>query len=93
MTIKIYKAYKMPTQSGNANAEEWLLEFVSQGRRFQVQVMGWTGNADMYGSEVKLRFQSKEQAIKFAKDKKVEYYVKDYIKPEYVIKKYTDNYL
>lgn len=34
MIVKIYKDYKIPTQSGRANISEWVLEFMSIDDRF-----------------------------------------------------------
>jgi hypothetical protein len=73
MIVKIYKDYKMPTQSGRANINEWILEFMSVDDRFQEQIMGWTGSENMYPNEVKLRFENKKQAITFAKKNKFLY--------------------
>jgi hypothetical protein len=92
MTVKIHKSYKVATQSGNANGKDWVLEFMQRDRRFQDQIMGWTGSTDMKATEVRLHFKDKDEAIKFAKDNKLEYFVSEPKKNECVIKTYTDNY-
>ena len=75
MIVKIYKDYKMPTQSGSANINEWILEFMSVDDRFQEQIMGWAGSENMYPNEVKLRFEDKNQAITFAKKNKLDFFM------------------
>ena len=40
MIVKIYKDYQTPTQSGTANINQWILEFISIDDRFQEQIMG-----------------------------------------------------
>ena len=93
MIVKIYKDYKMPTQSGSANINEWILEFMSVDDRFQEQIMGWTGSENMYPNEVKLRFEDKNQAITFAKKNKLDFFIKEPIEVKQTIKSYIDNYL
>jgi hypothetical protein len=93
MIVKIYKDYKMPTQSGRANINEWILEFMSVDDRFQEQIMGWTGSENMYPNEVKLRFENKKQAITFAKKNKLDFFIKEPIEVKQTIKSYIDNYL
>jgi hypothetical protein len=93
MIVKIYKDYKMPTQSGRANINEWILEFMSVDDRFQEQIMGWTGSKNMYPNEVKLRFEDKNQAITFAKKNKLDFFIKEPVEVKQTIKSYLDNYL
>jgi|TARA_B110000503_G_C6869798_1_gene298164 hypothetical protein len=93
MIVKIYKDYKMPTQSGRANINEWILEFMSVDDRFQEQIMGWTGSENMYPNEVKLRFEDKNQAITFAKKNKLDFFIKEPVEVKQTIKSYIDNYL
>ena len=93
MIVKIYKDYKIPTQSGRANISEWVLEFMSVDDRFQEQIMGWTGSENMYPNEVRLRFENKKQAITFAKKNKLDFFIKEPIEVKQTIKSYIDNYL
>ena len=55
--------------------------------------MGWTGSSNMYPSEVKLRFEDKNQAVKFAKKNKLEFFIQEYAEGEKTIKSYVNNYL
>jgi hypothetical protein len=92
MTARIYKSYKMPTQSGGGNSKNWILEFVARDRRFQDQIMGWTGSTDMEATQVKLFFDSQNDAVKFAKKTGLDYLVVVPKEDLYVVKTYTDNY-
>lgn len=93
MIAKIFKEYKNPTQSGKANTNRWVMEFLSNNDRFQEQIMGWTGSINMYSNEVKLQFKNKEEAINFAKKNKLVFFVKDYNEQKFTIKSYINNYL
>ena len=93
MIVKIFKKYKSPTQSGKANTNLWIMEFLSNNDRFQEQIMGWTGSINMYPNEVKLQFKNKEEAINFAKKNKLEFFVQESNKQKFTIKTYVNNYL
>lgn len=93
MIVKIYKDYQTLTQSGTANINQWILEFISIDDRFQEQIMGWTGSSNMYPSEVKLRFEGKNQAVKFAEKNKLEFFIQEYTEGKKTIKSYVNNYL
>jgi hypothetical protein len=93
MIVKIYKDYQIPTQSGTANINEWVLEVISIDDRFQEQIMGWTGSRNMYPNEVKIRFEDKNQAVKFAEKNKLEFYIQESAEVKKTIKSYIDNYL
>jgi hypothetical protein len=65
MTARIYKPTKTAMQSGTAKTERWLLEFEGARAREIEPLMGWTSSADTQ-SQVKLWFDSKEEAIAYA---------------------------
>lgn len=67
MPARIYKPAPTTTQSGMANAKEWVLEFVSETRREVDPLMGWTSNDDTQ-AQVRLRFPTKEAALEYASD-------------------------
>lgn len=74
-------------QSGKSK-NAWVLEYTSDSQSID-DVMGWSGSSDTKASEVKLRFDSQEEAVKFAKETGVQYKVmesnqrKQYIKSAY----------
>ena len=88
---KIYKPAKTSMQSGKRNAKKWLLEFETLNNSTN-QLMGWTSSRDTM-SEVKIEFNSKEQAVNYAKKNDINYYVVDPQKNKLVKKSYTDNFL
>jgi len=67
MRARIYKPAPTATQSGMANAKQWVLEFVSETRREVDPLMGWTSNSDTQ-AQVRLRFPTKEAALEYAAD-------------------------
>ena len=54
--------------------------------------MGWESSSDTY-SELKLEFSSKEQAIDYAKKKKIDFELIEPRKRKTVKKSYADNFL
>jgi hypothetical protein len=65
MIARIYKPARTAMQSGDANTQEWLLEFEPESARSVEPLMGWTSSSDMK-SQVRLNFASKEEAIAYA---------------------------
>jgi ETC complex I subunit conserved region len=66
MLAKIYLPSKSAMQSGKAQTRKWRLEFSADLAPKSDALMGWTGSADPNG-QVRLGFDSKEQAIAFAR--------------------------
>ena len=88
---KIYKPTKTAMQSGMRNTKNWLLEFDTLDTGID-PLMGWETSKDTM-SEVKLEFPSKEQAINYAKNNNIDYYVIEPQKQKLIIKSYADNFL
>ena len=65
MTARLYRPAKTAMQSGTAKTSRWLLEFEAQASRTVDPLMGWTGSNDTL-SQVKLWFDSKEEAVAYA---------------------------
>jgi hypothetical protein len=89
----IFKPSKSATQSGTAKTKHWMLEYLPENSREIDPVMGWTGNSDMHQSQIKLKFDSKEEALEYAKLNGV--FVQEVIEPQVsapIIKNYVDNY-
>lgn len=55
-------------QSGEANTRDWRLEFLPDAPPFVEPLMGWTGMTDT-AQQVKLFFETKEEAIAYAQKK------------------------
>ena len=88
---KIYKPSKTAMQSGKANTKMWLLEFETLNNSIS-PLMGWESSKDTL-SEVKLEFLTKEQAVKYAKNNNIDYYIIEPQSRKMIKKSYTDNFI
>lgn len=73
MTARIYRPAKTAMQSGAAKTR-WLLEHEPEAPRQVEPLMGWTSSADMK-SQIKLWFDSAEEAIAYAERNGIAYRV------------------
>ncbi len=64
--VRIYRPAKNAMQSGRANSRQWLVEFEPGDRKQPDPLMGWNGSRDTR-SQLRLRFDSKDEAVAFAK--------------------------
>ena len=78
-------------QSGKRNTKNWLLEFETLDTGIN-HLMGWETSMDTM-SEVQLEFPDKEQAINYAKNNNINYYVIEPKKRKLIKKSYADNFL
>ncbi|RDC71380.1 ETC complex I subunit [Rhodovulum sp. 12E13] len=76
MRARIYKPSKTATQSGTANVQKWVLEFAPAEKRELDPLMGWTSSGDMR-SQVRLRFDTKEAALDYARAHGIEAVVQE----------------
>jgi hypothetical protein len=76
MTARIYRPAKTAMQSGNAKTKEWLLDYEPAEPSVVEPLMGWTSSGDMK-SQVRLRFDTKEEAIAYAERHGIPYQVFD----------------
>ncbi len=91
MQASIYKPAKSTTQSGMRNSNYWLLEFAHQANRSIEPVMGWLSSTDML-REVKIKFNTKEEAISFAHDNNINYNVIEPQTKKFTIRTYAENF-
>jgi hypothetical protein len=89
--VRIYRPAKTAMQSGTAKTRRWVLEYEPASPREPDPLMGWASAADTL-NEVRLKFETLEAAVAFAKKHGLEYTViapKDRtIQP----KSYADNF-
>ena len=78
-------------QSGKANTKMWLLEFETLNNSIS-PLMGWESSKDTL-SEVKLEFLTKEQAVKYAENNNIDYYIIEPQSRKMIKKSYTDNFI
>jgi hypothetical protein len=92
MRARIYMRPKPATQSGRATAGEWLLDWQTPERPVNDALMGWAGSANTSG-QVRLRFDTSEQAVAYAEKHGVEYQVEPPPAPKPIKPKaYADNF-
>lgn len=74
MRARIYQPARNAMTSGQAKTKAWVLEFTPQERRSLDPLMGWTGSGDM-ASQVRLRFETQDAAVAYAKSKGIAFTV------------------
>jgi len=91
MRARIFKEPKDATQSGQANTDDWILEYGQSKPRTADPLMGWTGSADTQ-SQVRLKFPSREDAVAYAERAAIAYDIE--IPPPRIRKPkaYADNF-
>ena len=76
MYARIYRPAKTAMSSGTAKTRDWVLEYAPNSARELDPLMGWTSSDDTQ-SQVQIRFDTKESAISFAKDRGIEVVILD----------------
>lgn len=71
MRAVIYQPARNAMQSGTAHTDLWILEFEPQHRKDIDPLMGWTSSPDTQ-EQVQLRFDTKEQALDYARTNGIE---------------------
>lgn len=72
MRARIFQRPKTPTQSGQAGAGNWVLEYQPAVREKNDQLMGWWGGGSTLG-QVQLRFDAREEAVAYAEKHGITY--------------------
>ena len=78
-------------QSGHRNTKKWLAEYISDSEQVKDTLMGWNSSLDTK-SQIKVFFNTKEQAIKWAKKNNYQYFVEDSKKRKIKPKSYSSNF-
>jgi|ERR1700710_1234811 hypothetical protein len=65
MIARIYRPARGATQSGRGRTKAWVLEFERSVARQIEPLMGWTSSNDT-STQVRLSFDTKEEALAFA---------------------------
>ena len=77
-------------QNRRRNSKRWVLEFDTKNTGIN-PLMGWESSNDTM-SEVKLKFSSKDEAIRYAEKNHINYYVVEPQKRKFIKKSYTENF-
>lgn len=88
---RIFKPAKTAMQSGRANVARWTLEFEPSERREIDPLVGWVGSGDTL-SQLRLRFDSREEAIAYAEREGLDYKVEEPHVRRLVPNNYSDNF-
>ncbi|WP_337269724.1 ETC complex I subunit [Oryzifoliimicrobium ureilyticus] len=91
MSAKIYRPSKTAMQSGKAKTNQWILEFDQEMPRKIDPMMGYTSTGDMQ-QQVRLFFESQEEAEAYAQRNNIEYRVMPPKDPVRQVVAYPDNF-
>lgn len=91
MKVRIYQPSKAATQSGRAKTHRWLLEYEIETPRRPEPLMGWISSGDTL-NQVRIGFETKEEAIAFAERKGLDYSVQEAPVRRVRPRNYADNF-
>ena len=91
MTARIYKPAKTAMQSGTAKTKSWVLDFEPSEPKEVEPLMGWTASGDTR-QQVRLRFDTKEEAIAYCERNAIPYQLFDPKQPARRFMSYSDNF-
>jgi hypothetical protein len=91
MTARIYKPAKTAMQSGKAKTKNWVLDFEPSEPKEVEPLMGWTTSGDTR-QQVRLHFDTKEEAIAYCERNGVSYQVFDPRTTKRPFISYSDNF-
>ena len=89
--VTIYRPRSSVNTQGSCSGKKWIIKFECDSSKFTYDLMKWTGSKDM-SSELKLTFETKEQAIEFANKKKWSYQIQDDYTKKIIKKNYAENF-
>ena len=92
MLARIFRPSKTAMQSGRAKGANWVLEFEPKDARRPDPLMGWTVTSDTESSQVKLTFDTKEDAVRYAEAHGIAFQLIDPAPAKRIIKAYADNF-
>ncbi len=91
MAARIYSPAKTAMQSGKAKTGQWILDFDPESPRKIDPLMGYTTSGDMK-SQIRLSFDSKEEAIAYAEKHAIEFRVQEPKEPKRRQISYAENF-
>jgi hypothetical protein len=91
MPARIYQPAKNAMQSGRANTDSWVLEFMPSEARKADPLMGWAGSGDTQ-VQVKLKFASSAAAQAYAKKNGIDCTVVPTPAKKLKLQAYADNF-
>jgi hypothetical protein len=91
MFAKIFRPSKTAMQSGRAKTKQWTLQFEPRAAKRPDPLMGWASTDDT-ASQVKLSFETREQAVSYAKRHGIAFQVVEARETPRRMKSYADNF-
>lgn len=91
MSARIFSPAKTAMQSGKGKTGYWVLEFDPAAPRKIDPLMGYTSSRDMT-SQIKLSFETREEAIAYAEKNGLEYRVQEPKEAKRRQISYSDNF-
>jgi len=91
MSARIYQPSKTAMQSGLGRTKGWILAQEPAAPREVEPLMGWTSSSDTQ-SQVKLSFDTKEEAVAYAERNGIPYTLDEPKKRKLIKKSYADNF-
>lgn len=91
MQVTILKPAKSAMQSGLVNTKHWVIKFPADNTKEIEKVMGWVSSSDTM-QEVQLKFETKEEAINYAKKNHLDYQVIQPHEKKFTIRTYAENF-
>jgi len=92
MLARIFRPSKTAMQSGKAKTKDWVLEFEPSAARRSDPLMGWTQTSDTASSQVRLSFETREEAVRYAEENGIAFQLFDDKPAKRIIKAYADNF-
>ena len=91
MKAKIFKPSKTAMQSGRSKYNKWVLKFIDKNNQLRDTMMGWNGGSSTV-SQIELKFNTKEEAIRYANKNNIDYEVLETSARKVINKSYADNF-
>ena len=92
MLARIFRPAKTAMQSGKGKTHDWVLEFEPSDARRADPLMGWTQTSDTESSQVRLSFETKEEAVRYADQHAIPFQLIDPKPAKHILKAYADNF-
>ena len=92
MLARIFRPSRTAMQSGKAKTQEWVLEFEPSEARRPDPLMGWTITGDTSSSQIRLSFETREEAVRYAEQHGIAFQLEDPKPVRRIIKAYADNF-
>lgn len=92
MLARIFRPSKTAMQSGKQKTQDWVLEFEATDARRSDPLMGWTQTTDTSSSQVRLSFDTRDEAVRYADQHGIAFQLIDPKPAKRILKAYADNF-